>query len=132
MRLFPARMASGPLNRSTAWGCLTSNLALPGTGSLLAGRVSGYFQFSMALAGFGLTTVFGLRFIAWSISHWTDMQDIGVDPVDRLWDMWLAMRWACLGLGLFGVSWIWGLASSLDILRRATRSAASKPPVMAR
>ena len=37
-----------PLDRTTAWGCLTANLAVPGCGSLVAGRVSGYFQLLLA------------------------------------------------------------------------------------
>ena len=40
-----------PLSRQTAWGCLTTNLALPGAGSLVAGRVSGYPQLALGVGG---------------------------------------------------------------------------------
>ena len=39
------------LSRQTAWGCFTTNLALPGFGSLVAGRISGYFQVALAMVG---------------------------------------------------------------------------------
>ncbi len=120
----------GPIDRSTAWGCLTSNLALPGSGSLLAGRVSGYGQMLLALTALGLTTVFGLRFLAWSLSNWARLQDPEADPVARLLEIWLAVRWAALGLGIFALSWLWALASSVGLLREAARTGAPKPPVM--
>ena len=60
-----------PLSRQTAWGYLTSNLALPGSGSLLAGRISGYAQLALGLGGLLMTVVFGLRFMLWyfAIGH---------------------------------------------------------------
>ena len=52
-----------PLSRQTAWGCFTTNLAMPGFGSLVAGRISGYAQAALTIGGMVLTMVFGARFI---------------------------------------------------------------------
>lgn len=128
MKLFPARARPGVLDRSTAWGCLTSNLALPGSGSLLAGRVIGYFQIVVALLGLAVTFIFGLHFLVWSVTHWSQMHDETADPLDRLRDLWLGVRWALLGMGVFAASWLWALISSLGILRGAVRSRSPSPP----
>jgi hypothetical protein len=120
---------TGPIDRSTAWGCALGNLALPGSGSLLAGRVSGYAQALLALAGFGLSTVFGLRFIVWGLSRWGEWEAADVDPVQRLLELWLALRWALLGLGVFALGWLWALVTSACLLRQAARNT---PPPLAR
>jgi len=47
------------LNRKTAWACLTTNqLALPGLGSIVAGRKSGYVQAFLAMLGLGISMFF--------------------------------------------------------------------------
>ena len=57
-----------PLDRQTAWGCFTANqFALPGLGSLAAGRRTGYTQMALALAGLALTGTFGIAFFVWFI-----------------------------------------------------------------
>jgi hypothetical protein len=122
---------SGPLDRSTAWGCVTSNLALPGSGSLLAGRLSGYGQAFLALGGTVLTIVFGVRFLVWGLSNWSRLQDPEGDLVERGLEVWLSVRWALLGLGAFAAGWLWALGTSLGILRRASRPTPAKPPVVA-
>lgn len=123
---------SGPLDRSTAWGCFMGNLALPGSGSLLAGRISGYGQGLLALVGVGLTTVFGLRFLVWGLTHWAQWQEADPDPAERLLELWLGLRWTLLGMGVFAMSWLWALASSWGILREAARNAPAPPPVIRR
>jgi hypothetical protein len=112
----------GPLDRATAWGCLTSNLAIPGTGTLVAGRRSGYVQGLLALAGTGLTLVFGLRFIGWYVANYARLQQEGMDPFAVVGEIWMAVRWALLGLALFAVAWLWALGSSLLIMREARRT----------
>jgi len=45
-----------PMDRLGAWLCLLANvIALPGLGSIIAGKRVGYAQALLALAGFGLT-----------------------------------------------------------------------------
>src|ERR1017187_2944660 len=98
-----------PLSRQTAWGCLTTNLAMPGFGSLVAGRVSGYGQAALAIGGMALTMVFGLRFIWWYIANWSRFHDAGADPTAGLTEMWAFLKGPLLGFVMFGVGWLWAL-----------------------
>jgi hypothetical protein len=121
-RLVPRRA----LDRQTAWACFFSNLFVPGSGTLLAGRAIGYAQLAVMLLSLLLTTVFGVHFIIWSFENWQKLQ-AQFDPVQYLTDVWLAVRWALAGIGLFGLGWLWGLGSSVVILCQA-RQPPSIPP----
>ena len=57
MKISLALGQARPLSRSEAKGCLTANLALPGSGSLVAGRAVGYFQMAFYLAGFIISII---------------------------------------------------------------------------
>lgn len=121
----------GPISRQTAWGCLTTNVAMPGFGSLVAGRVSGYFQVVLGLAGLAITMLFGLRAIYWCVTHWAEMQSPDADPVRNLTELWLAIRWPLAGIGVFAAGWLWALGTSLDILRVARKEPHNIPPNLA-
>ena len=121
-------LALGPRttpSRQVAWGCLTTNLALPGFGSLLAGRIVGYAQILISLAGFALTSIFGIHFIIWYFSNSARLQQIQMEPDLYFHEIWGALRWALLGMGMFLLAWLWALASSLGIL---AKSRADTPP----
>src|ERR1041385_5349910 len=100
------------LSRQTAWGCLTTNLALPGFGSLAAGRRVGYLQVALMITGMALTMILGVRFVLWTLTNWSRLHDPMADQVAALGEMWLAVRWALLGIGIFGLGWLWALATS--------------------
>jgi hypothetical protein len=119
-----------PLSRQTAWGCLTANLALPGFGSLAAGRISGYPQAALALGGTALTMGFGVRSILWFAANWTRLHDPDADPLANLVDLWVAgcLRWALLGIALFALGWLWALATSLSLLHAAKREEPPRVP----
>jgi hypothetical protein len=117
-----------PVSRQTAVGCLTANLALPGSGSLLAGRRSGYAQMALAVGGMGLTLLFGLRFMIWSITNWARLHDPQADFLDMFEETWLRSRWALLGIGLFVLGWLWALATSMAIVRSAGENPSNTPP----
>lgn len=127
-------LALGPrrtLSPQTAWGCLTTNLAVPGFGSLLAGRPIGYLQAILGLLGLAVTLGFGIRFCWWFFENWSRMQDPAADPVVVLAELWRTVRWPLLGIGLFAVSWLWALGTSWTIVREARRAQAeSRPPVL--
>jgi hypothetical protein len=110
-----------PLSRQTAWGCLTTNLALPGFGSLVAGRIPGYPQAALALGGMGLTLAYGTRFLIWFVNNWARLHDPEAELLTVLRDMWVAggLRWAMLGIALFALGWFWALATSLRLLHAA-------------
>jgi hypothetical protein len=120
---------SGPLSRQTAWGCLTTNLTLPGFGSLLGGRVVGYAQIAISMTGFALTTIFGVRFMVWYFSDSAHLLQIQADPDVYFHEVWLQVRWAFAGMGLFLVAWLWALASSLGILEKARAHDAMTRPL---
>ena len=117
-----------PLSRQTAWGCLTTNVTLPGAGSLVAGRVSGYAQLVLALGGLVITFALGGRFLFWYVANWGRFHDPSVPPLTVMLEMWRVLRWPLLGMALFVVGWLWAFATSLRILREAKRDDPSNPP----
>jgi len=118
---------AGNITRDNAWACCSTNLALPGFGSLMGGHRIGYLQAVLGVAGFFLTTVFGIKFMIWGVQHWSELRNPEGDPVESLIALWRACRWALLGLALFGFAWVWALITSAGILRVARRS--SPPPL---
>ena len=100
-----------------------SNLAVPGLGSLVAGRRAGYPQLVIYLAGFALTSLFGVRFFLWYFSDSGRLLAQQGDPTVFLREIWLHVRWAALGIGLFVISMAWALITSLLVVREAKRNA---------
>ena len=125
------RPANGdPLTGPTAWGCLTTNLALPGFGSLLGRRLAGYFQAPLCVLGVVGTLVFGGRFLLWYFTHRAMINDPQTDPFFLLHALWVQVRWALLAMGAFAVAWLWALGTSLSLLLEAkngTRRKALRP-----
>jgi len=119
-----------PLDRATAWGCLTANLAVPGCGTLVAGRVSGYFQLLLAVAGVTLTFWFGLRFIVWYLNTGSQVQESPDDIAANFQELWLRLRWALTGMLVFLAGLLWGLASSVSILLESKKAPSPPPPVL--
>jgi hypothetical protein len=118
-----------PLSRQTAWGCLTTNLAMPGAGSLVAGRATGYAQLALAVGGMILTLVFGVRFILWYLANWGRFHGDTADPFGNLEAMWHVLRWAVLGIGVFFVGWLWAFLTSFGLIVSArTSESGSVPP----
>ena len=117
-----------PLSRQTAWGCLTANVALPGSGSLVAGRVSGYAQLFLGLGGTVMSALFGLPFIVWAATNWARFYGAEADPLNAFKEKWGLLRWALLGLGVFGFSWLWGVGTGLQILHSAKDIEPAKTP----
>ncbi len=116
------------LTREKAQGCVAANLGLPGSGSLLAGRVVGYAQATLTLAAFVLTMFFGLKFIVWCLTHWSSIYGPEAD-LQTVGNVLREVRWAILGFGLFAVAWLWALITSAGILSEARRNEEkSKPP----
>jgi len=117
-----------PLSRQTAWGCLTSNIALPGTGSLVAGYTSGYIQLALALGGVVVSTLFGVQFILWQLANWSRLHDIDADPTKTLVEIWIHLRLALLGVAIFFLAWLWALTTSLAIVRASRKAEGTQSP----
>lgn len=109
------------LTRSEAWGCFTANLALPGSGSLVAGRAIGYTQMVFALVGVGVTMVCGVQFLLWFLHNWDKMTAQTEDPVAQLENLWTMIKWPLLGIVIFLVALCWALLTSLAILGAAPK-----------
>lgn len=128
MRFSLRRRDSGPLSQNEAWFCCSSNFILPGSGSLLGGRWSGYPQLLLGLAGFGLSTWFGLRFLLWFTQHWREIWAADHDPAEILTAIWLPGRWIALGFVLFAAAWLWALGTSIALLRATRHQPPPAPP----
>jgi hypothetical protein len=129
MRISLALGNRDALDRQTARACAATNLGLPGFGSLMAGRAVGYAQAALTVAGFALTLICGLQFIMWFFANWSKINDPQADGFEMLRALWLAVRWTLLGMALFGVSWLWALATSFMVLRAAPKNeGAALPP----
>ena len=120
-----------PLSRQTAWGCLTTNVAVPGSGSLMAGRRVGYPQLILTLLGMGMTIVFGIPCIIWFLRNRAALQAPSDDPFNALYQILLHVRWASLGIAIFAFAWLWALMTSLVVLQSAKKAEAGDvPPIM--
>lgn len=106
----------GPANRAEAWACLLSNLALPGSGSLAAGKAVGYFQLALAAAGFVLSITTGIHLVQWMLANWARINQATGDPVDNLLQIWREIRWPLAGLGIFALALLWSIATGVTIL----------------
>lgn len=115
------------LDRPTAWACTVTNLVtLPGLGSLAARRKVGYAQAGLALTGFGLTTWWLVR----TLLDWFASGELKAE-----FNATLLIGLA--GVLVFGVAWLWALATSLQLHRearqneRAAQSSKSEPAAAA-
>jgi hypothetical protein len=95
---------------------VTTNLAVPGCGSLFAGYRVGYAQFAIYAIGFGLTCLFGLRTLYWFVTSANQNQQAEFDPSAYLADIWQHLRWPLLGVALFLVALLWAMITSATIM----------------
>jgi len=104
--------ASGNPRRQAAWGCVMSNLVLPGVGTFVAGRrVEGLLQLVISQTGFALSVVWAVLFVR-------DWIHQGSLPEDVASGLWLGVA----GVALFLLGWIWSAGSSVVILRDSRKS----------
>jgi hypothetical protein len=108
-----------PLDRQTAWGCLTTNqLVLPGLGSVAAGRKTGYAQAALALLGVVLSGAFA----AWFFAAWFHRPHAPAD-LDELKQFFAGgmsyVKAGGIGLICFLSGWFWALATSINIVRES-------------
>jgi len=115
------------LNHSEAWACFIANLALPGSGSLVAGRVAGYFQLAAAFLALIFSMVTTIPMSQWVMSGGASAaQSSTGDPLQQMSDLWRHARWPLVGIGLYAVIILWAMTTSLAILAGASKDAA--PP----
>ena len=120
-KLRPAR----PLTRSEAWGCFSANLAMPGSGSLVAGRPVGYLQLGLALLGFAISLVAGIGFIRWYLANSGNL-NTAIDSEDSYAGVWMLLRamfWPVVGIGMYLVSLVWATLTGLLIVKGTPKDA---------
>jgi len=111
MKTSSARAGQEPIDKPTAWACtITNAAALPGLGTLAGGCKVGYVQAACALSGFALS-------LGGLVAHLRVWFDTGEMPEGFTRGLMVAV----LGLGLFASAWLWALASSIRMHRRAAR-----------
>jgi hypothetical protein len=113
------------MQRSEAWACLSANLALPGAGSLAAGRKAGYAQMALAFLGLAVSVVAGIPMIEWGMTNWSRlMQPAPVDdPLGPLTELWRHARWPMVGLGIFLAGLLWSVVTGMALLAAAPKDA---------
>lgn len=98
-----------------AWACLLANVAgVPGLGTLMARRREGVAQLALSVAGGVLLTWW---LVAFAIAELRTME---LPPPGGP-----TLGLALSGLALFGMGWLWALASSLAVFRDQRRGAAA-------
>jgi hypothetical protein len=103
------RWAGARTGEDFAWACLVANLfGIPGMGTVMAQRWEGVPQLALAIVGGILLTWWLVAFALAFLRTMTIPAPGGPDLRLGLW-----------GVGLFGVAWVWALASSVAVLRVA-------------
>jgi len=109
------------LTRSEARACLAANLALPGAGSLAAGKRVGYAQLAVAMIGTIVTVVTGVPMLQWALSNWSKLSaPSDLDPLEGLSDLWLHARWPLGGIFLFAIAILWASATGMRLVSKAS------------
>jgi len=126
MKLSLALGPRQPLSRQTALGCLATNLAMPGFGSLLAGRKVGYCQIPFTIFGQILSLISAVPAFAWSVSNFSRLQE-EEDPLEPLRQIWIHWRWTTLGLAIFFVGFLWAWITSRSILAESRANELMRP-----
>jgi hypothetical protein len=112
------------ISRKEAWACFTANLALPGSGSLAAGRRVGYLQLAIGFLGFAFTLVTAIPMLQWALTGGlAAAQSSSGDPFQDLSELWVHVRWPMAGMGFFAASIIWAAMTSLAVLADAPKEA---------
>lgn len=122
----PVSPPSKKKDRFGRWGLAVANqLALPGLGTVMAGRKIGYVQLLFSVSGFILTTAF----LIWALPNIGDWippssdENVVIANFEK-WKTWFIV--AATGIALFFVGWCMALFSSRSIVRNHQQTEPSK------
>ena len=108
---FPSAETPQPEGRRPWRWLLLNLLVLPGLGTIMGGRrASGFCQLIVGLLGFACTAGALVKITLDWLDALQNEHAIDLDP-SLVW-------WAGLGLLVFLVSWIWALATSLQLMKQ--------------
>lgn len=115
-------MSSGPkTGRERAWGVAIANqLALPGFGTVMAGKKVGYAQLTLSVAGVICFTAFLIHSLPQLGGLLRQLTNPSDDPDAALeflaqWVPWLGVAGA--GIFLWVTAWFWALGTSVKAVR---------------
>ena len=122
-----AAPSENPSNRrDRGWGIAIMNqLALPGFGTVMAGRKIGYVQLCFSVAGFICITAF----LFFALSHFGEVLRLRATAADdpeaaldffSAWAPWLLTAFA--GMTLWGTAWLWAWATSVKAVKDDKKS----------
>jgi hypothetical protein len=123
--LNPAGAKNAKSRREQAWVVAIANLALPGFGTVMAGRKVGYLQLGLSVLGVICFTVFltyaipHLGELLQQLSNPTDDPDDALDFLAH-WLPWMAVAFA--GIILCVTAWFWALGTSVKGVRGTAKS----------
>jgi hypothetical protein len=104
-------MAAPGKERDRVWAALSANaLVLPGAGSLMLGRRSGWIQAALSIAGF----VLGMVWLVHVARQWMAGGLGALRPIPHLGA-------GLLALGLMVGAWVWGMCTAWAAVRQARR-----------
>ena len=113
-----------PLSRAEVWGCVTANLAVPGSGSLAAGRAVGYVQMAVYFTGFIISLVGAVGTIHWYMANSTQVNNPQEGDIFGPFLAFLhAARWALLGIAIFIFALSWAAITSFQIVQAQRKDA---------
>ncbi len=101
-----------------------SNIALPGSGSLAAGKPIGYYQLALASLGFIIIVSTGIHLLEWAMVNGNGPNQTSGDPLENLVNLWHELRWPLAGFAIAAAAFLWAGVTSLQLL-----SAHPKNPV---
>ena len=102
------------MTHAEAVGCMTANLALPGAGSLAAGKAVGYAQLALSTVGFVISGVSCAIAIRWFLL--SGSAAAGGDPTIFLIELWRHLRWPMAGVGIFLIALLWAVVTGYQIM----------------
>jgi hypothetical protein len=112
--------------RDHAWGVAIANqLALPGFGTVMAGRKIGYAQLALSVSGVLCFTAFliyalpQLGELLRQLTNPTDDPDAALEFLAR-WVPWLGVAFA--GIFLWMAAWFWALGTSVKAVRGGSKA----------
>ena len=118
LRAFRDAWTGREVDETLAWSCLATNLlVLPGLGSMVARRrTAGLGQAALALGG----TAMAVYWLVSLVRQWTREEAF---PIDGGPDF----AYGLIGVAVFGIGWMWSLATSLLVLRAVRRPGGPTP-----
>ena len=104
---------------------IINQLALPGLGTVMAGRKIGYAQLVLSVTGFVCLNIFLVLALPEVGALWNEMLHPSDDAFALLnllekWKTRIALAFA--GIILFGIAWLWALGTSVKAVRRGNKT----------